>query len=335
MDAFDIHAQINLGSIEIALVVSLVLFGVLIHQVHTYYRTFNDRAFLKVLATTVLIMEIAHTVTIIHTIYFVTVTQHGVLRIEPNSYPLTTSVVFETLITLLVQGFFAWRIFRLSERLHISMVCWVLSLFRFGSGLALAGESYLSVPKQAINTFALTDNFGWLITLAVTVGAFVDVLIALTLCYYIKSFAPSSPSKRVVALVNRLMAWTIQTGLVTSIASVAVVISFHAVRNTELWFSIYMVLAKLYSNSFFMTLNVRQRPHSEFVPSTFNKPVPVSSGTPPQYNVTLLRQRSFSTSSTRSYGQYQVPALDLPTNMSNGKGSFRRAIDKDLEARGL
>jgi len=54
-------------------------------------------------------------------------------------------------------------------------------------------------------------------------------------------------------MVDHLMIWIIQTGTITSMASVALVITFHVLRTTEIWFALYTVLAKLYSNSFFVS----------------------------------------------------------------------------------
>ncbi|KAG6872891.1 hypothetical protein C0995_005596 [Termitomyces sp. Mi166 len=128
------------------------------------------------------------------------------------------------------QSYFSYRIYRVGEKLCLPILCWFLSLLRLGAGLALAIESYFNVP-HAQNAILVTRSFGWLITLVATIGAAVDVLIAASLCYYIKHLAPPNPSRRlrqlssllmlnnpfnnpihsssVGALVDRLMAWTI------------------------------------------------------------------------------------------------------------------------------
>ncbi|KAF5371489.1 hypothetical protein D9615_009643 [Tricholomella constricta] len=214
VDEFNVRSDANLGSMEIALATSLVLFGVLIIQAYNYYQNYEDRLWLKTLVTLVSVLEAFHTYAITHTIYYTTVTLAECTLAGPNSYPLTTGVVLETLITALVQCFFAYRIYRLSGKLYVSTICWTLSFLRLGGGLVLAGESYLNVPNQT-DDFVLTNNYGWLITLALAVGAFVDVLIALSLCYYIKRLAPCTHSQSTGALVDRLMTWTIHTGLIT------------------------------------------------------------------------------------------------------------------------
>jgi len=173
-----------------------VLFGIVIMQGYMYFQTqTNDRKFLKVLASIIMILEVAHSIVITHTIYLITVTMAGRTDFGPNSYPLSAGVVFETLITALVQSFFAYRIYRLVGKPYISIVCWALSLLRLGGGLALAAESFLDVPKQT-REMHFTSRFGWLITLAVGVGAFVDVLIAAFLCYYLKRLSSPFQLKR-------------------------------------------------------------------------------------------------------------------------------------------
>ncbi|KAG6843697.1 hypothetical protein H0H87_001527 [Tephrocybe sp. NHM501043] len=210
VEGFDAHADANLGSMEIALAISLILFGILVIQAYNYYQNFDDRWLLKSLVIAVSILEAFHTFTITHTIYLTTVTWAGRTDIGPNSYALTTGVVLENMITCMVQSYFAYRIYRLSKSVYIPIICWILSLLRLGGGLALAAISYLNVPLMD-NAIIVTESFGWLITLAVTVGAAVDVLIAGSLCYYIKRLAPPNPSQSVGALVDRLVTYTIRT----------------------------------------------------------------------------------------------------------------------------
>jgi len=50
---FNVHSNANLGSMEIALAISLVLFGVLMIQAYNYYQNFDDRLFLKTLVTVI------------------------------------------------------------------------------------------------------------------------------------------------------------------------------------------------------------------------------------------------------------------------------------------
>ncbi|GLB33149.1 hypothetical protein LshimejAT787_0100340 [Lyophyllum shimeji] len=255
---FNARSYANLRSMEVALAISIILFGILLTQVSNYCQHIDNRWFLKFLVTIISVLELFHTFTITHAIYWLTVTMAARPDPGPNSYPLSIGVVLETLITALVQ----------SRRAFSPIAS---TGFRTRSTSASLAESYLDVPRQT-DAFVLTDNYDWSITLAISVGAFVDVLVAGSLCYYIKRLTPRWPSQSMGALVDRLVTGTIQTGLITSFPDVSTIThatQFHTAGRTEIWFAVYTVLAKLYSNSFLASLNVRQRPdQDETAPSS-------------------------------------------------------------------
>jgi len=246
----------NLGALEIALALGLMLYGTALTQGYIYYkRSSGDRRFLKIFVGVLLFLETAHSTTTIHTIYYITVTKAS--HPTANSYPLSGSVVVETLITVLVQCYFVFRIYKLSGRLTIPFICWLFSMSRFIGGMALGVESFLDVPRQP-DGFWLLASYGWLITASLTVGAAADILIAASMCFYLRRLASPTNQHSTAAILDRLIFWSIQTGLVTSLASVASIICFQAMENL-VWLAVYMILAKLYSNSMLVSLNVRPR----------------------------------------------------------------------------
>lgn len=170
--------------------------------------------------------------------------------------------MFETLITALVQGFFAYRIRLLSGRIHISLVCWILCFLRFIGGMAMATEAFLDIPREP-DYFRLQDTYGWLIISTLTVGAVLDVLITMALCFYIRQLYTPYNLPKSEELIHRLVTWTIQTGLITSFMSVAVAIAFQTMKHNFIWLALYTFLAKFYSNSLFVSLNAR--PHNRAI----------------------------------------------------------------------
>ncbi|KAF8879701.1 hypothetical protein BD779DRAFT_1123271 [Infundibulicybe gibba] len=98
------------------------------------------------------------------------------------------------------------------------------------------------------------DRFGWLITLELSIGAAADLIIAASLCYYLNRLRSPITMRRTAQIVDRLISWTIQMGLATSMASFAVVICFQVMKhNWGIWLAIYIVLTKLYSNSLLLS----------------------------------------------------------------------------------
>ncbi|KAJ7211743.1 hypothetical protein GGX14DRAFT_90420 [Mycena pura] len=261
MISYGVDSPLIVGVMEIGVFLSLVMFGVVALQGYIYFHNCRaDRTGLKWLAGSVLFFELCHSIASCYAIYYFTVIEAGIPELEhkANSYSLSLTPVFETIITALVQGFFAYRIRILSGRMHISIVCWTLCVLRFIGGMGLAAEGLLDVPREP-DYFRLQSQYGWLITSALDVGAVLDVLITVSLCFYIRQLYTSYNLPKSEELINRLIVWTIQTGLITSFTSVAVVITFQTMKHNFVWLALYTFLAKLYSNSLFVSLNGRPR----------------------------------------------------------------------------
>jgi len=246
----------NLGAVEVATFLSLVLYGVSLSQAYTYFRrSGDDRLSLKLMVAFLLCLESFHSFTAANVIYYDTVTKWKTAK--ANSYPLSTNVVLETLITLLVQCFFSFRVYRLSGRLSVSIACFTLALLRFIAGVAISVENFMDVPNTP-NGIGLVVRFSWLITSGLACGGTADVLIAIFMTYYLRKLASPTNLDSTTEIINRLVRFALQTGLITSMTSVAVIICFQAMPNM-VWFSLYILLAKLYSNSLLVSLNARPR----------------------------------------------------------------------------
>ncbi|KAF8958190.1 hypothetical protein BDZ97DRAFT_1923931 [Flammula alnicola] len=233
----------------------------------------DDRLGLKLLVSALLFLESAHSFTASQTIYYDTVTKWK--SAKANSYPLSTTVMIETLITIIVQvldvfkdlleitaadklqSFFSLRIYRLSGRFTISIACFSLAFLRFLGGTVVTAEIYKDVPNNP-NGIGYVLQWGWLITASLALGVAADVLIAISMLYYLRKLASPTNLKSTTQIINRLVRWSLQTGLITSVGSITVIISFQAMGNM-VWFGLYVILAKLYSNSLLVSLNARPR----------------------------------------------------------------------------
>ncbi|KAF7298601.1 hypothetical protein MIND_00807100 [Mycena indigotica] len=271
-----VDSPLILGAFEIGVMVSIFLFGTVMFQAYIYWGgAKDDRLWLRILVVMVIFLELAHTISSCYALYIFTVQSAGLPELlKPgNTYPLALTPVFELLITALVQGFFTYRIHLLSGRRLVPGICAVLAVVRLGGGCVTAAESFVDVPRQPDGA-RYQFEFGWLITAAINVGVVLDVLITVALCYYIRRLygAYSLPGGR--RIIDKLVVWTIETGLITSLTSVAVGISvglslparspniatgiqFATMKENFVWLALYTFLAKMYSNSLLASLNSR------------------------------------------------------------------------------
>ncbi|KDR71956.1 hypothetical protein GALMADRAFT_229182 [Galerina marginata CBS 339.88] len=244
---FVLETNGNLGALEVTTFISLILFSVSMSQGYRYFsRSSDDRAGLKFL------VHSAHSFTSCYIIYYETVTRWS--RSEGNSYPLSVTVLLESIITFIVQNFFIHRIHRLSGKHIIALLCFTMAFLRFVAAVVISAESLIDVPKTPNGVFV--HSIGWLIGAALAVGVATDLLIAGFMLYYLRKLFSPTNFRSTTLVLNRLIRGSFQTGLLTSMTSVTVIICVRFLSNM-VWVGIYIILAKLYALSLLVSLNAR------------------------------------------------------------------------------
>lgn len=87
-------------------------------------------------------------------------------------------------------------------------------------------------------------------------GAVVDVLIAASLCTLLQR--SRTGFKKSDSMISKLMLFTVNTGLLTSIFAVLSLATFLAYPNTLIYVTFFFCLGRLYSNSLLASLNCRR-----------------------------------------------------------------------------
>ncbi|KAK7022657.1 hypothetical protein R3P38DRAFT_2780643 [Favolaschia claudopus] len=132
-----------------------------------------------------------------------------------------------------LQIFFAYRIYTLSRSLYIPILCWMLSLFRLiPSNVILFGG--IHDPGEILNRWSTLFNAIWV------VSALNDILVAGTMVVLLRE-RQAHVLERTSAVVDKLITWTIETGMVTSIIMVVV---FLTLRTTLVWLAIWVVIPR-------------------------------------------------------------------------------------------
>ncbi|KAJ7255729.1 hypothetical protein C8J57DRAFT_1345500 [Mycena rebaudengoi] len=244
----------TLGAFKIGGVVCTFLFGIETLQTFYYYGHFpTDSKLLKIL-------ELGHTISAWHAIYSVTVTFYGQSQnIKRPPHSLDMVVVFSAPIYFIVQVFFANRIRNLSGRWAITILCWLLAFLRAGCAFGLLG-----VALHLKRVTELQEKFKSLMVPALSLGASVDVIIAVSVSYCLWTMRTSGVNET-RRMADTLVLWTI--GKTTVGTSVITIILFVLKRDLT-WLAFYLILAKLFSNSFLASLNGRHRfrvPNSDIV----------------------------------------------------------------------
>jgi hypothetical protein len=132
-------------------------------------------------------------------------------------------------------------------------------------------------------------------------------------------------------LVNELLIWSIETGLMTSVASVAALICFHTMEFNYIWFAVYLPLANLYSNAVLASLNARfaRRQRLGLVVHSSESPIRFASmGSSSNSTSTARSSRRTSNEVPRSSG-----TSIIWSSSSSSLSSRRSTIASSVEAR--
>ncbi|KAF8160303.1 hypothetical protein BJ912DRAFT_1008192 [Pholiota molesta] len=244
-----VHVDLSntLGALEIGSLFAIFIFGIVTLQMYTYYTTFGkDLWYYKAL--------IGHTLGVSYEMYRDTIVLYGEPQLLTRFQALGSTTAIGGVITLLVQGFFAMRLFHVLPKpySYVGIFCVLLSLVR------CVAAFYLT--SQALTLTSVTeyrDRMGSLITTLLVVGAAIDVIIAGSMLYYLakkrnqglQRFAYSlrlvlryltTGIHRIASVIDRLIAYTIQSLLTHKTAHILILPS------------------AVYSNSLLSSLNSRQ-----------------------------------------------------------------------------
>jgi len=245
----------TIGALEIGMLIAAFLFGLVSYQAYYYFINFpEDRLYLKVLVSTVLVLEAVHTGCAAYEVYQLTITFYGKGASPTYRYfGLASMTLFGGMITMLVHLFFCARVWKVLPKpwKYIGAVCTAAALARGAGSLVLGSRAIVSKTIVEYRT-----NWQWLITTLLASGASIDVIIAASMLYFLLS-KRNKGLATVSKLIDRLVGYTIRTGLLTSIGALTMITVFRLMPENLVWVAIHATLAKLYSISLLSALNER------------------------------------------------------------------------------
>ncbi|KAI3616876.1 hypothetical protein WG66_004209 [Moniliophthora roreri] len=153
---------------------------------------------------------------------------------------------FAGAIGFAVQMFYCYRIYRLSENnIYLAGVVCILSLTSLGYTIVT-----LNYPSLA----DLIRQQNWATALNV-MSAVTDIVITLAMIWCLHG--KKTGFRKSTDMINRLIIFTFNTGILTSVMSVADVIALNTMPNTFIYMGFFLIRDRFYTNSILVTLNSR------------------------------------------------------------------------------
>ncbi|KAJ6463467.1 hypothetical protein C8R45DRAFT_1220289 [Mycena sanguinolenta] len=245
----------TLGALQIGVLLSYILFGVTTTQCYIYYGNFPEDSYkLKALPAFVWACELVNTICLGNLMYTFTVSDfvHPERLIEsPVPKSLSVATLFSGLIAASVHGFFAFRIYAFNKQIIIPSLIWFIALL-----LLLGRVTVFVTSVHAASLTAYLAKYQWLLLTNWSVSVASDFILAATLVVALLA-QRSRAHSTTAALMDKLVEWTIETGLLTSISSIAMLVCFATMKKNFIWIAVYAVNTRLFSNSLMASLNSR------------------------------------------------------------------------------
>lgn len=247
----------TLGALQVGGSIMVFLFGIDTLQTYYYFKRYpNDRLWIKLLVVWIWLEEIGHTVSVLSGMYLLTVTQFG----QPDALAVTTmptgyawSIVFSGSVGSIVEAFFAHRMYVLSKSWYLPSIAWTLASFRFCGSMVAAAKVFGNISLDVFST-----KWRWLITACFATGAGADLIVAGGLCYYIHREKRVAMGQTTMRILDRLLAYTVETGLVLSMSAVVILIIWGTTPHSFWWFGIFLFYTEVFANSLMASLNTRR-----------------------------------------------------------------------------
>lgn len=233
----------------LGLIFSSMLYGITLTQTYKYFQRFqNDPFSVKLMVVAVCLLDTVSVFLVAHACWYYLVTTGPIGRAV---WSLNAELALSMLISGIAETFLAYRVWMLSDR-RTFLTCLLLFL----ALLHLASGEVSAIQFLTLKRFAKFGSVKIPSILRLGSAALCDTGIAISLCYFLHQ--KRTGFERTDKIIDYLILFAINSGLLTSIASVACLVTYLVVPRTWVYLALCFLISRLYANTFLCSLNSRQ-----------------------------------------------------------------------------
>ncbi|KAI0660110.1 hypothetical protein C8Q70DRAFT_1053346 [Cubamyces menziesii] len=244
----------TLGATFLGFACTCILYGITSLQTWMYFNySFKDDLTLRGSVFFLWILDTLHMLFLTLTMYRYVVTDFGnIPAIVRPTWSLVAMIMVVLISDLIVRAIFGMRILRLSGGRWIIPTCIVIILSVF----VLADGTYFAVEGLRVDNMVLVHHYSWSFYAAFTAEVVADAIVTISQCLLLVRMRTGL--ERTDSIISLMMKYSINTGLLTSICAILVLVTYSAQPTNFIYFAFYFVYSKLYVNSLLATLNARR-----------------------------------------------------------------------------
>ncbi|TFK61624.1 hypothetical protein BDN72DRAFT_849496 [Pluteus cervinus] len=246
-----------MGAVELGTLLALMVHGGSMTQFVTYFKRYQDDPFgMRLTIAAIAFASLAHVICIMSALYNITIskldkpTQPFAL---PVMYPI--ALFFSSAIHFLVQITYCYRIYKFSKNYVVPIICFLAAGYGLVATTIFAGGYPLTTFQDQLR---YQYSLFWVITSVFVNTSVLDVLIAGSMCWYLIK-GHQDALRRTARVMEKLVAWTIQSGVITSILAIAIVATFVNDMPSNIWVGLTVFSTPVYPAALLALLNERQQ----------------------------------------------------------------------------
>ncbi|KAI0788217.1 hypothetical protein C8Q74DRAFT_1366976 [Fomes fomentarius] len=233
------------GATLLGTFLSLILFGISLNQVYRYFVIHsNDTWSRKGYVCSLVVMDTLHTVVYTHWCYNRLVVNYlnPLVLLSTDIWSLRALCMVTAITIFACQAFLAHRIYKVDKRYRLFI--WFIAVLLLGE-LAFAGVA--TYKASVVLNFYAFEKWTWCITAAFGIGMVVDCSLTTILIIFLRG--KRSDFEGTNSLLDKLTAYTMATGLITTIFAILTVVFSTVYPENMIYIGIDAILTKLWTNS--------------------------------------------------------------------------------------
>jgi len=242
----------TLGAILIGGMVAMALWGITCVQSYTFL-TYNsqDRPRLRILVIFLWVLDTFDSVLNCHMLYFYMVSNYlNPLALLVPVWSVIIHVAITSISNFIIRCLFAHRVYKLSHGSVLTTLgIMAISTTDLVTGIVISAKAF------SISSYADLDHISNLMYLSFAAGTGSDLSVAVSLCYHLHR--SRTGFERTDGIIKILMQYTVNTGLLVAIDAAAGMICYILMPHNLIFLGFYLLLSKLYLNSYLASLNAR------------------------------------------------------------------------------
>lgn len=251
---FDIDLGYTYGALFIGCIIAALLFGLTNIQAYIYFRTHTGKwtKFYRLIVLLLWTLDAVHLALTVHCVYYYLVINFAnVEALNKIVWSFKLQIVINVLIIHVIHLLYSHRIWIVgrARSKFFRIIPGIVIVLSLGVAITLFWIVYSLKPSKGM----FLDR--WPTFMALSIATVLDIVITSSLWYLLANSRTGFSDTD--CLIARLICYTIDSGCLTSICSLASIIMCALMPHNFIFFSIQFLMAKLYVNSYIALLNAK------------------------------------------------------------------------------